>query len=168
MPRLLSGKGSSALFIYYRQYINSEKRNYMQTIEKKEEEYALFILNIIKKLSVLNTKTSDGNENRWRQKKGGKRNTENESENETATNLSLFFYFYCHFFRLFYFSTSSSVVYFQHCTCTDCVPSCFEFLGFAAHITFISVQKPHHNCYLLFCSTPKVSPHFPEPYNSIL
>lgn len=28
--------------------------------------------------------------------------------------------------------------------------SCFEFLGFAAHITFISVQKPHHNCYLSF------------------
>lgn len=52
----------------------------MQTIERIRkrrrrkdrtlaQEYALFILNIIRKLNVLNTKTSDGNENRWRQKK---------------------------------------------------------------------------------------------------
>lgn len=119
----------------------------------------LFIVNIIKKLSVLNTKTSDGNENRWRQKKGGTRDTQ-----RTRVRIKLRRHF-CDYF--------SSVVSSQYCrcTCAHCVPhsrSCFEFLGFAAHITFISVQKPHHNCYLLIFFYTKSHHIFQNHAHSIL
>lgn len=53
-----------------------------------------------------------------------------------------FFFFFLFFHRLFSFVVDVHTVPLSR--------SCFEFLGFAAHITFISVQKPHHNCYLLF------------------
>lgn len=121
------------------------------------------------KLNVLNTKTSDGNENRWRKRttpdKRKKLCDEFLAPNEfilhstqqklLLRNFSLFTPLpFCHFYWRFRFAHTPYTVPFPR--------SCFEFLGFAAHITFISVQKPHHNCYLLFF-IPKASRSFFSP-----
>lgn len=86
---------------------------------------------IIKKLNVLNTKPSDGNENRWRQKW-----TEwNDDESIVAP--------FSEFLSFASFSFSFCRLLLFHCATYTVLllRSCFKFLGFTAHITFISVRK---------------------------